>query len=81
MLKRLCLRPSTSKIFSIQVEGVIPMLPILMIKFCDTCQLGKQTRVSFKPKNIVSTFKPLELLHMDLFDPTRTTSLGGNIIL
>ena len=43
---------------------------------CDACQLGKQTRVSFKSKNIVSTSRPLELLHMDLFGPTRTTSLG-----
>ena len=44
-------------------------------KICDACQLGKQTRVSFKSKNIVSTSKPLELLHMDLFGLIRTTSL------
>jgi len=25
-----------------------------------------------------STTRPLELLHMDLFDPSRTMSLGGN---
>ena len=29
-------------------------------------------------KNVVSTTRPLELLHMDLFDPSKTTSLGGN---
>ena len=46
-------------------------------KLCDTGQLGKQTRNTFKLKNIVSTIRPLELLHMDLFRPTRTTSLGG----
>ena len=46
-------------------------------KLCDACQLGKQTRCTFKPKNLVSTTRPLELLHMDLFGPTRTTSLGG----
>ena len=45
-------------------------------RLCDACQLGKQTRNTFKPKNIVSTTRPLELLHMDLFGPTRTTSLG-----
>ena len=33
---------------------------------------------SFKTKNVVSSLKPLELLHMDLFGPSRTTSLGGN---
>ncbi|XP_070043085.1 uncharacterized protein [Nicotiana tomentosiformis] len=43
---------------------------------CDACQLGKQTRSSFKIKNIVSTIKPLQLLHMDLFGPTRTASIG-----
>ena len=46
-------------------------------KVCDACQLGKQTRNTFKPKNIVSATRPLELLHMDLFGPTRTISLGG----
>ena len=41
------------------------------------CQLSKQTKSSFKSKNIVSTTRPLELLHMDLFGPISTTSLGG----
>ena len=45
---------------------------------CEACQKGKQTKCSFKLKNIVSTSKPLELLHMDLFGPSRTMSLGGN---
>nr|XP_009607015.1 uncharacterized protein LOC104101271 [Nicotiana tomentosiformis] len=44
---------------------------------CDACQLEKQTRSSFKVKNIVSTSKPLQLLHMDLFGPTRTASIVG----
>ena len=38
---------------------------------------GKQTKGSFKSKNVVSTSRTLELLHMDLLGPTRTTSLGG----
>ena len=46
-------------------------------KICDACQLGKQTKNTFKSKNIVSTTRPLELLHIVLFGPTRTTSLGG----
>ncbi|RDY13535.1 hypothetical protein CR513_01529, partial [Mucuna pruriens] len=32
---------------------------------------------SFESKNIVSTSRPLELLHIDLFWSTRTASLGG----
>jgi len=40
--------------------------------------MGKQTKSSFKPINVVSTTRPLELLHMDLFGPSITMSLGGN---
>ena len=32
-------------------------------KMCDACQ-GKQIRISFKSKDIVSTTKPLELLYI-----------------
>jgi len=45
---------------------------------CEACQKGKQIRHSFKLKSVVSTSKPLELLHMDLLGPSRTMSLGGN---
>jgi len=47
-------------------------------KLCEACQTGKQTKSSFEPINVVSTTRPLELLHMDLFGPSRTKSLGGN---
>ena len=30
-----------------------------------------------KPKNVMSTSRSLQLLHMDLFGPTRTLSVGG----
>ena len=36
-------------------------------KIYDACQLGKQTKVSFKSKNIVSTSKPLEFLHIWIY--------------
>ncbi|XLU60516.1 hypothetical protein S245_019725, partial [Arachis hypogaea] len=44
---------------------------------CDACQLGKQVKSSFKPKDGISTKRPLEMLHIDLFGPTRTQSLGA----
>jgi len=52
-----------------------------MIKFneeisCDICYQEKQTRASFKSKNEMSTSKPLHLLHMDLFGPIQTRSIG-----
>ena len=43
----------------------------------DTCQFGKQVRNSFKSKNLISTFKSLELLHVDLFGPMDVLSIGG----
>jgi len=56
---------------------------LLKLKFekdqiCEACQKGKQIKQFFKLKNVVSTSKPLQLFHMDLFGPSRTMSLGGN---
>nr|GEV20470.1 retrovirus-related Pol polyprotein from transposon TNT 1-94 [Tanacetum cinerariifolium] len=46
--------------------------------FCDTCKIGKQAHASHKAKNIVSTTRCLELLHMDLFGPSVVRSYRGN---
>ena len=40
-------------------------------RLCGACQQGKQIKISFKSKNIVSTLRPLQLLHMDLIGPFR----------
>jgi len=56
----------------------LPKLKFERNKLCEACQKGKQTKSSFKPINVVSRTRPLELLHMDLFGPSRTKSLGGN---
>ncbi|GKB59956.1 retrovirus-related pol polyprotein from transposon TNT 1-94 [Tanacetum coccineum] len=46
--------------------------------FYDACKMEKQTPASHKSKNIVSTTRCLELLHMDLFSPSAVRSYGGN---
>nr|GEW75170.1 retrovirus-related Pol polyprotein from transposon TNT 1-94 [Tanacetum cinerariifolium] len=46
--------------------------------FCDACKFRKQAHASRKAKNIVSTTRCLELLHMDLFGPFAVRSYGGN---
>ncbi|GJZ84837.1 retrovirus-related pol polyprotein from transposon TNT 1-94, partial [Tanacetum coccineum] len=46
--------------------------------FCDACKIGKQAHASHKAKNLVSTTRCLELLHMDLFGPSAVRSYGGN---
>jgi len=48
-------------------------------RLCDACVKGKQIRTSFKSKDIISTKKPLDVLHMDLFGPSRVASLAGNL--
>src|SRR3954469_2513582 len=57
----------------------LPKIKFVKDKLCDACQKGKQTKSSFKPKNVVTTTRPLQLLHMDLFGPSRTRSFGGNV--
>nr|GEU61706.1 copia protein [Tanacetum cinerariifolium] len=46
--------------------------------FCDTCKIGKQAHASHRDKNIVLMTRCLEILHMDLFDPSAVQSYGGN---
>lgn len=41
--------------------------------------MGKQIKTLFKSENDISTSRPLELLHMDLFGPPRTCSLSEKI--
>ena len=55
----------------------LPKLSFDLNKVCDACVKGKHKKSSFKSKNCVSISRPLQLLHIDLFGPTRTTSLGG----
>ena len=42
---------------------------------CGACHKGKIVKSSFKTKDIVSTSRPLELLHIDLFGPINIASL------
>ncbi|XP_014661305.1 uncharacterized protein LOC106804531 [Setaria italica] len=45
-------------------------------KLCSACQAGKQVASHHSLKAFLSTSRPLELLHMDLFYPTTYKSLG-----
>ena len=44
---------------------------------CEFYQRGKQIKSYFHNKNIVSITRPLKLLHIDLFELTRTASLDS----
>jgi hypothetical protein len=47
-------------------------------KLCSACQARKQVGNTHSKKSMMSTSKPLELLHMNLFGPITYTSIGGN---
>jgi transposase InsO family protein len=47
-------------------------------RICSACQAGKQVRVHHPHKNIMTTDRQLELLHMDLFAPIAYISIDGS---
>ena len=67
-----------NKLISKDLVIGLPNLKFEKDHICEACQKGKQIKHFFKLKNVVSSSKPLELLHIDLFGPSRTMSLGGN---
>jgi len=56
----------------------LPNIKFQNNRLCDACVKGKQIRTSFKTKDVASTNKALDVLHMDLLGPSRTASLAGN---
>ena len=67
-----------TQISSKELVRGIPHIKFIKDNVCDACQLGKQIKGSFKSKNQISTSRPLQLIHMDLFGPISTSSLGGS---
>jgi transposase InsO family protein len=45
---------------------------------CAACHAGKQVGSTHHSKNVITTSRPLELLHMDLFGPVAYLSIGGS---
>ncbi|RVW77227.1 Retrovirus-related Pol polyprotein from transposon TNT 1-94 [Vitis vinifera] len=64
--------PSLSKF-----QKMVPHFSTLSSLTCESCQLGKHTRVSF-PKRLNNRAKsPFELVHTDVWGPCQTTSTLG----
>nr|GEX36368.1 copia protein [Tanacetum cinerariifolium] len=72
--------PNMHLIQSLASKELVKNLPKLKFDqhFCDACEIGKQAHASHKAKNVVSTTRCLELLHMDLFSPSAIWSYGEN---
>jgi transposase InsO family protein len=45
---------------------------------CGACQARKQVGTHHHAKNIMTTTRPLEMIHMDLFGPVAYINIGGN---
>lgn len=54
----------------------LPKLKFEKDYLCNPCQIRKQIKGSFKLNSVISTSRPPQLLHRDLFSPTETTRLG-----
>jgi len=67
-----------SKLSKLQLVKGLPDIDYHSDALCGACQKGKIVKSSFKTKDIVSTSRPLELLHIDLFGPVNTASLYGS---
>ncbi|CAN1335388.1 Retrovirus-related Pol polyprotein from transposon TNT 1-94 [Linum perenne] len=71
---------SNSRMLKLSSSNLVRGLPLFSSSnefFCTSCVRGKQTKTSFKSTSFISTSKPLQLLHIDLFGPTNVSSLGG----
>ena len=70
-------KKTISKISKLDLVRGLPKLNFEKDKICEACAKGKQVKSSFHTKDFVTTKRTLELLHIDLFGPVKTTSLGG----
>ncbi|XP_059630999.1 uncharacterized protein LOC132273911 [Cornus florida] len=66
-----------SKILKFKAVKGLPALKFKEDHTCRTYEQGKKTKVSFLSKEVNSS-RSLDLIHMDLYGPTRTTSIGGS---
>jgi GAG-pre-integrase domain/Integrase core domain len=66
---------SIKKLIKLELVCGLPTNKIQIDSLCGACAQGKQSKSSFKSKNMVSTNKPLQLIHIDLFGPIDIPSL------
>jgi len=54
-----------------------PIMSLNENLLCEACVKAKQLKSSFKSKNNISTQRPLELIHLEHFGPTRIEYISG----
>lgn len=65
-----------SKLSKLQLVKGIPDLDYHSNSLCGACKVGNIIKTYFNSKNIVSTYRPLELLYIDLFGHVGTASMN-----
>ena len=69
------------KLKNMQSHGLVIGLPRFKDKnmqhVCEACQYGKQVRLPFEKESVRSTHA-LQLIHTDVWGPTKEISIGGN---
>ncbi|CAN1346136.1 Retrovirus-related Pol polyprotein from transposon RE2 [Linum perenne] len=71
---------SSTRIAKLSSSNLVRGLPPITLSkdfFCTSCVKGKQIKSSFKTSSYISTSKPFQLIHIDLFGPSDVSSLGG----
>ena len=66
-----------SQINKLNMVRGLPSMKFNSDALCEACQKGKFAKPPFKEKNFVSTSRPLELLHIDLFGPVKSALVSG----
>ena len=70
-----------AKVSKLEVVVGLPKFGKVEKTICGACQTGKQTKTNYHKVNVIATSHCLELLHVDLMEPTRTESLGGKRVI
>ena len=60
-----------------KLKQMVPHLSHLKTLNCESCQLGKHVRVSFPSNNTNRIKTPFELIHSDVWGPSRVTTILG----
>ena len=81
-------KPMTQKVWSLQYEKrcgdekteLVKNMPEFLsnAQVCETCQQGKQTKLSFQANQVRKANQKLQLIHTNVCGPMKTISLSGN---
>ena len=61
----------------VNLKHLVPSLPTFSSFNCETCELSKLHRVTFKLRNDDPCLHPFELVHSNVWGPTHIASLCG----